>query len=376
MAALHPSPIKLAIIGTRGYPYVYGGYETFVREFAERLAKRGVEVHVYCQKGLFKERPSSLNGIHLHYIPTVNIQGLNQVLHSLFCLVHVCFSKANVVLMLNLAAGPYGWLGRVFGKKMMMNTDGLEWKRPKWRGLGSAYFYLGAWCATKFYHYLVSDAEAMRRVYLEKFNTESEVIAYGSPEFKEQDSTKLSAFNLQAQSYYLIVGRMIPDNNAHLLIDEFLQSNSSKKLVVVGDVPYRDKYASGLKAKSSDRLMFTGYVRDQDALLCLYQHCFVYLHGHEFGGTNPTMLKAMSNNCAILALDTVFNREMLEEGRYGLFFTKKPGDLANALARIEMHPAELDSFRKTVANGLTEKYKWERVVDKYQELFQKALLSK
>jgi len=374
MAKQQYPPIKLAIIGTRGYPYVYGGYETFVRELTERLVKQDVEVHIYCQKALFKERPSKLNGIHLHYIPTVKIQALNQIIHSLLSLFHACFSKVNVVLVLNLAAGPFGWLGRVFGKKMIINTDGLEWKRPKWKGLGSAYFYFGAWCATKFYHQLVSDAKAMQKVYRDEFNADSEVIAYGAPQFVKKSPISLKKFNLSPQSYYLIVGRMIPDNNAHVLIHEFLASNSSKKLVVVGDVPYKDTYADQLKSIASERLIFTGYVNQQEDLLSLYQHCFIYLHGHEFGGTNPTMLKAMSNNCAILALDTVFNREMLGNGQFGLFFTKNSGALVQEMDRLEQHPDEIDQLRKIVAEGISKKYDWDQVTDQYLNLFNKVLL--
>ena len=374
MAKQKHIPIKLAIIGTRGYPYVYGGYETFVRELAGRLVKQDVEIHIYCHKDLFKERPSILNGIHLHYIPTVKIQALNQIIHSLFSLFHTCFSKVNVVLVLNLAAGPFGWLGRIFGKKMIINTDGLEWKRPKWKGLGSAYFYFGAWCATKFYHQLVSDASAMQEVYLKQFKAISEVIAYGAPPFIELAPTSLQKFNLSPHSYYLIVGRMIPDNNAHVLINEFLASNSTKKLVVVGDVPYKDEYAHKLKAKASERLIFTGYVNQQEELLSLYQHCFMYLHGHEFGGTNPTMLKAMSNNCAILALDTIFNREMLGNGQFGLFFKKKQGDLAQKIKSLELNTVEINRLRKIVANGIGEKYDWDKVTDKYLSLFNEVLL--
>jgi glycosyltransferase involved in cell wall biosynthesis len=279
-----------------------------------------------------------------------------------------------VVLVLNLAAGPFGWLGRIFGKKMIINTDGLEWKRPKWKGLGSAYFYFGAWCATKFYHQLVSDASAMQEVYLKQFKAISEVIAYGAPPFIELAPTSLQKFNLSPHSYYLIVGRMIPDNNAHVLINEFLASNSTKKLVVVGDVPYKDEYAHKLKAKASERLIFTGYVNQQEELLSLYQHCFMYLHGHEFGGTNPTMLKAMSNNCAILALDTIFNREMLGNGQFGLFFKKKQGDLAQKIKSLELNTVEINRLRKIVANGIGEKYDWDKVTDKYLSLFNEVLL--
>ena len=124
-----PSYMKIAIIGSRGYPYVYGGYETFVKELSERLVKAGVEVHVYNQRNLFKDRPSRVNGIFLHYIPTLPQKSLNQIIHCFLSLFHAAFSSADVILVLNLAAGPMGWIPKLTGKKTMINTDGLEWKR-------------------------------------------------------------------------------------------------------------------------------------------------------------------------------------------------------------------------------------------------------
>ncbi|MBU1372232.1 MAG: DUF1972 domain-containing protein [Bacteroidetes bacterium] len=366
--------MKLAIIGSRGYPYVYGGYETFVKELSERLIHQKIEVTVYCQSNLFIHQPKQVNGINLLYIPTVKFKSLNQLIHSFLSMLHVSLSNVDVVLVVNLAAGPLGWLPRLFGKKTMMNTDGLEWERPKWKGLGSKYFYFGAWCATKFYDVLISDAEAMRQVYLQKFNAESEVIAYGAPQFEERNSVALEKFNLKPYAYYLIVGRLIPDNNADFIIKEFLESNSPKKLVVIGDVPYQDDYANHLKGLASDKLIFTGYVKNQDDLLSLYQHCFVYLHGHEFGGTNPAMLKAMANKCAILALNTRFNQEMLNNGEFGLFFDKNEKSLKTKMNEIEQSPALVESLRKKVNNGLGEKYNWEFVSKQYINLMNKLLM--
>lgn len=365
--------INLAIIGSRGYPYVYGGYETFVKELAERLVNYDVDICVYCQKNLFKERPASINGIKLTYIPSLPQKSLNQLVHSFLSMFHVTFSNADVVLVVNLAAGPIGWLPKLTGKKMIINTDGLEWERPKWKGLGAVYFKFGAWCATKFYDSLISDAEAMRQVYLKRFGSESTVIAYGAPEYVERSTTLLEKFDLKSEEYYLIVGRLIPDNNANLLIEEFLNSKSTKKLVIVGDVPYDDHYTKSLKALISDKLIFTGYVKNQDELLSLYQHCFVYLHGHEFGGTNPAMLKAMANKCAILALDTVFNREMLNEGEFGSFFDKNANSLKIKMEEFETKISYIKFLKETVSNGLTNKYKWDNVVEQYLSLIKKVM---
>lgn len=359
--------MKIAIIGSRGYPYVYGGFETFVKELSERLVKQDVEVHVYCQRDLFSIRPAMVNGIHLHYLPTLPQKSLNQIVHSFLSILHATFSSADVLLVVNLAAGPMGWIPKLRGKKTMINVDGLEWLRPKWKGLGSAYFYWAAKTATKLYDQIITDAEGMRQVYLKEFQTDSKVIAYGAPPFIAAEAHWIENLHLKPQEYYLIVGRLIPDNNADLIIQGFLKSNSKKKLVVVGDVPYTDAYATRLKNMQNEHLIFPGYVKDQQELMALYQNAFAYIHGHKFGGTNPAMLKAMSNNCAILALNTVFNQEMLNNGAFGLFFEEQEESVALALEKLESQPEQVAWLRNIVSKGLTEKYNWDHITKEYKK---------
>lgn len=365
--------MKIAIIGSRGYPYVYGGFETFVKELAERLVQKDVEVHVYCQKNLFITRPKQVNGIILHYLPTLPNKSLNQITHCFFSMIHASFSKVDILLVVNLAAGPMGWIPKLAGKKTMINVDGLEWLRPKWKGLGARYFRWAAKLATKRYDQIITDAEAMRQVYLQEFHIESTVIAYGAPKYEESDEQLLRKFDLQKEEYYLIVGRLIPDNNADLIIHGFLASNSSKKLVVVGDVPYTDTYASNLKKLQNDRLIFLGYVRDQTQLLALYQYSFAYIHGHKFGGTNPAMLKAMANRCAIIALNTVFNQEMLQNGRFGLFFDENVNSIVRLLDYLETNLHEIKEMRESVHLGLTDKYDWNNITDAYLSVMKRLV---
>lgn len=362
--------MKLAIIGTRGYPIVYGGFETFAKEISERLVAQDVEVHIYCQKNLFSERPKRLNGIYLHYMPTIKSKTLNQLIHSFFSIVHATFGKADVILVLNLAAGPMGWIPKLTRKKTMINVDGLEWLRPKWKGLGGLYFKMAARMATRIYDLIITDADAMRHVYLKEFGADSKVIAYGAPPYSQANPDLLRDYDLTDREYYLIVGRLIPDNNADLIIQAFLTSGSNKKLVVVGDVPYQDKYAQDLKGMASNELKFVGYINDSQTLMAFYQGCFAYFHGHQYGGTNPAMLKAMSNNCAILALNTVFNREMLDNGRFGLLFENNAQSIVETITKLENDKELVINMRKTVSLGLTDKYNWDAVTEKYKSAMQ------
>ena len=140
--------LKIAIIGSRGYPYIYSGYETLVKEISERLITKGFSVRVYCHSSLFIKKPKFINGIELVYTPSIETKFLSQIVNSFFSFVHVCFKKVDVVLVLNSANGPFGLLTKIFGIKTCINVDGLEWLRPKWKGFGSLYFKVASKLST------------------------------------------------------------------------------------------------------------------------------------------------------------------------------------------------------------------------------------
>lgn len=359
------NPLRVAIIGSRGYPYVYSGYETLVKVLAERLTQKEVQVTVYCHTFLFKKRPKQIGGIHLKYIPTLKSKILAQPIHSFLAFCHVLFLKVDVVLVLNVSNGPFGLITKLFNIPTMMNVDGLEWLRPKWKGFGSIYFKWAAKMATKFIDLLVTDAIEMQKVYEREFHAKSVVITYGAESNGSAQEYLLSHWKLVAQDYYLIVGRMIPDNNADKIIEGFIQTNTTKKLVIVGDVPYADNYANKIKTYSDERLLFTGYVTDPNQLASLYQYCYAYLHGHEFGGTNPSLLKAMANGCSIAALDTPFSREVLQNDLYGYYFSKNSKDITRWLDWAEHNSALMEQRRKEIYKSIQEKYTWETVTNLY-----------
>ena len=235
--------LKIAIIGSRGYPYVYSGYETLVKELSERLVKKGHKVRIYCHISLFEKKPKLVNGVELVYTPSIETKSLSQFINSFFSTIHFCFSSFDVGFYVNSANGPFGVLTKIFRKKTCINVDGLEWLRPKWKGLGAFYFKIASKIGTIYFDEIITDSLEMNKIYLKKFNKKSTIIAYGSTMIKTIEKKILKKYNLQKNEYYLIVGRLIPDNNSKLICEGFLKSNSQKKLVIVGDVPYNDNYA-------------------------------------------------------------------------------------------------------------------------------------
>jgi glycosyltransferase involved in cell wall biosynthesis len=361
--------MKIAIIGSRGYPYVYSGYETFVDELAVRLVKKGHEVFVFCHRNLFHLRPAVVNGVHLIYLPAIEKKVFSQFSHSFLSTFYVLFKPMDVILFVNSANGPFGLLTRIFRKKTAINVDGLEWLRPKWRGMGSKYFKFASFLATKFFDRVVTDSEQMAKIYQQEFHSPSVTIAYGATTDISKNRRLLEKFNIGTDGYYLIVGRLIPDNNADLIIRAFERSTTKRKLVILGDVPYKDPFAESVRSTQDPRIQFPGYIRDKDELRELYCNCYAYIHGHEFGGTNPSLLKALAYGCCVLALDTVFNREVLADEKHGLFFKKSEESFLQRLEQIDENDSRVKEKRESARSRITEKYTWEKIVDQYERLF-------
>ncbi len=358
--------LKIAIIGSRGYPYVYSGYETLVKEVSERLVKKGHKVRVYCHSSLFKNKPRKVNGISLVYTPSIETKYLSQFVNSFFSFIHVCFSSFDIIFIVNSANGPFGILTKIFRKKTCINVDGLEWLRPKWKGLGSIYFLFASKLATIFFDEIVTDSLEMNKIYRSQFKKDSSIIAYGSTMTNTEQKTILNKYKLEEKSYYLIVGRLIPDNNSTLICKGFLKSNSQKKIVIVGDVPYEDSYAKNIKSMENERIIFTGYIKSQENLTQLYKNCYCYIHGHEFGGTNPTMVNALDLNCNIISLNTIFNQEMLKYKK-SIFFEKNTQSFTKSINEFEKNYKIIVDANKTYE--LDNMYKWENIANQYLKLF-------
>ena len=362
--------LKIAIIGSRGYPYIYSGYETLVKELSERLIKKGHKVRVYCHSSLFKKKPRQVNGIELIYTPSIETKFLSQIVNSFFSFIHVCFSNVDVVFVVNSANGPFGILTRIARKKTCINVDGLEWLRPKWKGLGSYYFIIASKLSTILFDEIITDSFEMQNIYKDKFQANSTVIAYGSTMKKTTENSFLKKMDLETSNYYLLVGRLIPDNNSKFILSSFVKSNSNKKLVIVGDEPYGDLYSKRIKKVFDKRVVFTGYINNQNYLTQLYSNCFAYIHGHEFGGTNPTMINALTLGCNILALDTKFNREMLANKK-SILFKKNITDL-----KILFNNLNSDDLLKKISDekyNLPVIYSWTKIIDNYEILFKKLV---
>jgi glycosyltransferase involved in cell wall biosynthesis len=275
-----------------------------------------------------------------------------------------------VVLFCNAANGPFGYLLKLAGARSAINVDGLEWLRPKWGRLARHYFHFGARCATKSFDVVITDARGMQDVYKKEFGIDSVDIAYGADIRESQHPEKVRELGLAPQEYYLIASRLVPDNNADLIVRAFVASNSRRVLAIAGGTQYRNPFEEYVKSLSDDRVKFLGHINDSELVAELHCNAFAYIHGHEFGGTNPALLKGLAYGNCILALDTVFNREVLKDEEFGLLFPKDWTQLTQLIERIEGEPQLASSYRTKSRERILQRYTWDRITDEYEQLFE------
>ncbi len=361
---------KIAIIGTRGYPVVYSGFETWVKELCEGLSHK-YEFHVYTHKQLTTERKKEINGIYIHYFSAIETKFLSQWSHTLQSTIHALFKDYDILLYASTANGIFGTLTRMFNKRTAINVDGLDWLRPKWKGMAAKVFYNSARLTVRNFDVLISDADAIQSYYKNEFKADSISIAYGA-RIQTENIPLLNFQHVKAGKYLLCVGRIIPDNHLLEIIKGF-KNSKAEQLIVVGDLPYKDKYFDQIKNEANDRVIFTGYIKDPIQLKALYRNCLAYMHGHAFGGTNPSLLKALGYGCCILAHDNVFNREMLDGDKFGLYYSSEPNSITKAIDSVLTNTEFAEVLRQKAPERISNHYSWEKILKQYDELFQKMI---
>ena len=365
--------LKIGMLGLYGMPLEklhFTGFETGFGEIAPRLAASGHEITIYCRRSHYPEdmRPAVYQGVRLIYVPSPGGKNFSGLIATLFAVLHAVFrADYDVLFFVNVGMGHHCALARAFGKKVVLNVNGLDWTRGKWGPVAKAYFLSAAHMAIRVCNRLVTDAEAMRRFYLERFGKETTMIAYGARVESSENPELIDQFGVERGGYYLIASRLIPENHADLITEAYVKSGTSKKLVIAGGANYDSPFHRRLRELANENVIFTGHIHDQRVVKELHCNCFAYVHGHSVGGTNPSLLKAMGYSNAILALDTVFNREVLGDG--GLFFQRDVDTLVTLIKRVESDPALVSELRKKGPARILDRYTWEGVTAQYDALF-------
>lgn len=383
------------IVGSKGIPAQYGGYETFVDNLVTRQVSRDVKYHVACMTFNKETKDYNYNGADCHEIHVPDIGGPKAILYDLKALNWALdeIKKNNlrdgIVYILACRIGPFihSYISKFhkLGFEVWVNPDGHEWLRAKWSKPVRKYWKISESGMVKHADLLICDSKNIEKYIhkaYKKFNPATTFIAYGA----DVQASKLSLTSPEARNwfdknkvqplnYFLIVGRFVPENNYETMIREFMASNVKKDLVIITNVE-KNSFYQALQEKThfenDPRIKFVGTVYDKELLKLIRENAYGYIHGHSVGGTNPSLLEALGSTRLNLLYDIGFNREVAEDS--AVYWNTSVGNLKRLLEKTDAFDNDqIDAFDRRSKQRIMDDYSWNKIVDSYESVFLKGL---
>jgi glycosyltransferase involved in cell wall biosynthesis len=356
--------VRIALLGTRGIPANYGGFETFAEEISTRLAARGHQVTVYCREQF---REPTYRGVHLQYLPTIRHKYFDTVAHTCVSTLYLLGHRVDVALYCNGANAIFTLWPRIVGVPVALNVDGIERKRKKWNTFAKAWYLMSEWLATFCPTAVITDALTIQDYYRRRYGKASVFIPYGAEIGKTAGSEKVRDLGLEPGRYFLYVSRMEPENHPLEVRQAYETVDTPMKLALVGDAPYAHDYIRRIRDTADPRVVIPGAIYGE-GYRQLGSHCFAYIHATEVGGTHPALIEAMGRGALVLYRDTPENAEVA--GDAGIPF--QPAQLAAKIRSVlEMSEEEREVFRRRATERVRQRYSWDAVTDAYESLLRK-----
>jgi glycosyltransferase involved in cell wall biosynthesis len=371
---------RIAILGTRGIPARYGGFETFAQELSTRLVARGHSVTVYCRE---RHPEAEYRGVSLTHLPTWRHKYFDTIVHTFLSTSHLMFHRADVALYCNGANAIFTLPPRLVGIPTLLNVDGLERKRKKWNRLAKAWYAISEWLATFCPTVVITDARQIEAYYRERYGKQTHFIPYGAETGKVGSAEVLAKLGLERGGYFLYVSRMEPENNALLVREAFEQTTFEQttfeqttaevdpgvKLALIGDAPYAQEYIDRVRDTRDPRVVMPGAVYGA-GYHELLSHCLAYIHATEVGGTHPALIEAMGRGAVVLYLNTAENAEVA--GGAGIPFAAS--NLKQKLDEVLlMSIEERSEWSRRATERVAQRYSWDAVTDQYEALLVRRL---
>lgn len=369
--------MRIAILGTRGVPAAYGGFETFAEELGSRLVERGHDVTVYGRSHVVPAGLARHRGMRIRRLPTIEHKYFDTVAHTGLSVLDALPRRFDIALICNNANAPFALIPRLGGAKVVLNVDGLEWKRGKWGSLGRWYYQACAWLAPRLPIVLVSDARVIADWYRQRYGRRTVYIPYGSDARRLPPGDTLARLGLSREGYLLSVTRLEPENNAHVVLEAYRHAGDlatlGVRMVLVGDAPYATEYKRRLAALAAETpgVVMPGYIFG-DGYVELQSNALAYLQAAEVGGTHPALVEAMSRGACIIANDVPEHREVLADA--GLYYDRNDAaSLVAVLRRAVADPALRARLGAAAAARAEAQFSWQHVTDEYEALFERLL---
>lgn len=363
-------PMKIALIGSRGIPARYSGFETFYEQLAVRLAARGHAVTVYNRSHFIRDVRHEYQGVRLVTLPSIPTKHLDTIVHTALSTLHALFQRYDIVYTCIAGNSPLVWIPRLSGARTLLNVDGEDWAREKWKGFARWYQLKCEKIATWTANVLISDAHGVAERYLTKYGKDTIFVPYGANIQRDEGRDVLDRWGVQPREYYLYVGRFVPENAIDLLLRAYQKVKTDRKLVIVGDAPYTDRYKKDLRELGArdPRVIFTGYAFGADYAQ-LSSHAYAYIQPSGVDGTRPALLDQMGFGNCVLVRNSRVNMEVIAD--CGVFYEKDRAEdgLAAAMEHLEKNPHMVAEYRARVTDRIRSYYNWEWIAGFYEDLF-------
>jgi glycosyltransferase involved in cell wall biosynthesis len=363
--------MKVAILGTRGIPASYSGFETAAEQLASRLTARGHEVVVYCRPHVVDPKLRTYKGARLVHLPTVRNKYLDTFVHTFLSALHSARRlKPDVALFFIAGNSPLCLITRGAGIPTVINVDGLDSDRRKWPAFAKAYLRFAERTAPRWSDRAITDSHAVADIFERRYGERIGVVPYGVEDPGHGGTETLERLGLEPRRYLLFVGRLEPENNPHQLVEAFTRIDSARargmKLVIVGGAPYADEYIRQVMRAADPRVVFPGYVFGR-GYWELQRHAYMFCAPTEVGGTHPVILEALAAGNCVLVNDHAPNAETV--GDAGFYFDGQVGvdDLTERLGDLIDDPDLVEAYRAR-ARKRAARYSWEAVTDQYEKL--------
>jgi glycosyltransferase involved in cell wall biosynthesis len=365
--------MRIALVGTRGVPAAYSGFETAVEQIGCRLVQRGHEVTVYCRPHMVERRADAeYRGMRLVYLPTVAGKHLDTPVHTLLSTLHLAVDRPDAAIYFIAGNSPFAGLSRLLGVPSALNVDGLDSVRAKWGPWARRYLKLTERAAPRLACITITDSRAVQDLY-RTWGHETLYIPYGSEldghRTPDGSNGTLGRLGLEPRGYILFVGRLVPENNAHVLVEAFRGLETDLRLAVVGDAPYADEYQARLHRAGDDRVVFAGY-QFGHAYGELLRNAAIVCAPTEVGGTHPMIVEALGAGACVVVNDHLPNLETVAGAAASYRGFEGALGLRCALEELLADPTAVERYR-TAARARAGVYSWDAVTDAYERVAQR-----
>jgi glycosyltransferase involved in cell wall biosynthesis len=360
--------LRIAMLGSRGVPANYGGVERYVEQVGSYLAQNGAQVAVYCHAKYVSAR-GTYRGMELRFVPTIATKHLETIVHTFLATLHVLLHEDEIVHYQALGPSTMAWLPRVFGRKVVVTVQGLDWQRAKWGKAARLYLAFGEWASAHFPHRTIVVSQALFARYASKHGRQTTFIPNGFQPPKRMPPRLIKQWNLEKGSYILFVGRLVPEKGCHTLLRAFADVQTDKRLVFAGDASYEDSYRQqlGQMAQGVEGINFIGFVQD-DVLRELYSNAYLVVHPSELEGLSISLLEAFSYGNCLLVSNVPENLEAVRDMGYR-FQVGDSDDLARQMQWLLDHPDQVQATRTRVRSEALNAMDWEAVAKETQRLY-------